>query len=478
MGLAKKAIRGVIFVGGSNYLLYLINFVGGIVLARLLEPELFGIIALSQFFLSLSGRIKELGLEQALINRQQSWEDFANNHLSLQMILGIASIMLNSLLSIIVGWRYGQVTGLVLFVSGLFGVMGSFSSTFLKIFEKELMFKQSTTLDILDGVLAQGGMILMALQGFGIWSLVLGGLLGSVPYTFLIWKICPIKLKFAWDKEKIKWFFNFGPWWHWFLAATASMIILQFNSFLIGTVLSAAILGFFSRAYSWATLPTSRLAAIISRVAYPIYAKLQSDFNKLSYAYNLTLSVIVRVTLPISVLGLFIIKDGTLFLIGEKWLALVPMFQGLFLYMILRPLFDDTGALFMAVGKPKIINSVQVWQAIFVLLLEPILVYFFGAVGAGWGAGLAILLGIGLLYPRLKEIVKIDFWEIFFKPVMAGGLTLLIFFWLQNYLGSFSLLISLSLKAFTFLSLYFVILLLLEGKRWLSYKEYIWKNLG
>jgi len=477
MNIAKKAIRGVIFVGGSNYLLYLINFIGGIILARLLEPELFGIIALSQFFLSLSGRIKELGFEQGLINRQENWEDFANNHLSLQMIFGGASIMLNSLLSIIVAWRYGQTMGLVLFISGLFGIMGAFSATYLKIFEKELMFKQSTILDLLNGILAQAGMVVMALRGFGIWSLVFGGLLGAIPYTFLIWKISPVKLKFSWDKEKIKWFFNFGPWWHWFFAATASMVILQFDNLLVGTILGAATLGFYSRAYNWATLPTSRLAAIISRVAYPIYAKLQSDSVRLSYAFNLTLSAIVRVTLPIGIIGLFIIREGTLFLIGEKWLALVPMFQALFLYMILRPLFDDTGALFMAVGKPKIINSVQVWQALLILAIDPLLVHFFGAVGAGVGAGLAMLLGITLLYPSLKQIVKVDFNEIFVKPFSAGAITLLLFLFLIRHLVFPSVIISLIGKLVIFLPMYLVILFVLEGKKWLNYRD-LWKNLG
>lgn len=477
MNLAKKAIRGVLFVGGSNYLLYITNFIGGIILARLLEPELFGIIALSQFFLSLSGRIKELGLEQGLINRQENWQDFANNHLSLQLILGIASIIINSLLSIVVYLRYGPTMGLVLFVSGLFGMLGAFSSTYLKIFEKELMFKQSTILDLLNGILAQVGMIFMAFKGFGVWSLVLGGLLGSVPYTLLIWKKSPVKLKLSWDKEKIKWFFNFGPWWHWFLAALASMIVLQFDNLLVGTILSAATLGFYSRAYNWATLPTSRLAAIISRVAYPIYAKLQSDFVKLSYAFNLTLSVIVRVTLPIGIIGLFIIREGTLFLIGEKWLALVPMFQALFLYMILRPLFDDTGALFMAVGKPKIINSVQVWQALLILAIDPILVHFFGAVGAGVGAGLAMLLGITLLYPNLKQIVAVDFIEVFAKPFLAGVVALILFLFLISHLVFPSLIVSLIGKAVIFLPIYLVVLFVLEGKKWLNYRE-LWKNLG
>lgn len=473
MNLAQKAVRGTIFVGFGNYLTYIVSFAGSVALARLLPPEFFGIIALSQFFLSFSGRIKEIGLEQALIHRQKNWEQYAANHLSLQLIFGLAIIFLNSLLAIPVGLHYGRTTGLVLFVSGLFGLLGAYSTTFTKILEKELMFKQSTLVDVAVVLISNLGMVGMAWRGFGIWALVVGGLPGAILNTFLIWRVCPVKVRPRWDREIIKWFFRFGPWWHWIFSATASLIILQFDNFLVGTLVSATVLGFYARAYNWATLPTARVAAIISRVAYPLYAKLQTSRESLSRAYNLTLSVIVRVTLPVSLVGVLIIREGTLLLVGEKWLPLVPMFQALFVYMVLRPLFDNTGALFTAIGRPRVINTIQVAQAVVVLIANPILVKLAGGVGAGLGAGAAMLVGVLLLYPKLRTVVEVRFREVFLSPLVAAGAGLLVLWVVFPHLPTEPAALGLALKPLPFLAGYFTTLLALEYRRWFGYKDFL-----
>lgn len=464
--IRKKALTGVIFVTLSNNLIFLLSFLASnIILARLLPVAVFGQFALASFFVSLVGRIKELGFDYAIIHSKEDLKRVCNVYLSLQLILSLIIAFASVPIAVVVSRFYGSEVGMATLLIGLTSLFQNLFNSINAIYDKELMFKESMLINVVSTSLSLAGMVVMGFLGYGLWSLVLGGVPGVIIGLGLLFKYLPLKFHLELDKKVIAWFVNFGPWWHWLLAASASLVVFQFDNFLVGTLSGTFVLGAYTRAYSWATMPTSRITAIISKVAFPVYARLQESRAQLSKAYSLTLSTILLLTVPLSLLSILIIREMVLLLIGEKWLPMVPMFQLLVLYMLLRPVFDDSGAMLVAIGKPRIFNTTQLIQSAVMFVLTTILVYYFGGAGASLGVGMVMLVGVGYQYRKLLNFIDIDFAKVTIPPCVAGGFAFILSLLLkQNLLKDQTSLIKIVVLSLFFMALYSTAVFALKGK--------------
>lgn len=470
MSIGKQALRGVIFVTLSNNIIFLFSFVANnIILARLLSVEAFGQFALATFYVSLVGRLREFGFEYALVHSKEDLKKISGVYITLQILFCFLIVALTLPFSIYIYFSNGYLVALATIMLSVTTAVTNLFNSLNAIYDKQLMFRVSTTISVASTLVSLIGMVVLAYLGYGLWSLVLGGVPGSVLGLYLLFRYLPTKFGWDLDRKMVMWFVNFGPWWHWFISATASLLILQFDNYLVGTIVSTYVLGIYTRAYSWATLPTSRVTAIISKVAFPVYAKLQDSREKLSKAYNLTLTVIVSLALPLSLLSILLIKEGILLLIGEKWIEMVPMFQLLFGYMVLRPIFDDSGALLVAIGKPKIFNTTQLIQAFVMLTLTTLLVFWLGGIGAPIGVGVVMLIGVIYQLRKIRDFVDIDILGVIFSPLLASIVAFIFGYAIkQKILISSSLFLSIVVISLAYALAYILILWLLKGSKILN----------
>ena len=473
MSIGKQALKGVIFVTLSNNIVFLFSFVANnIILARLLPIEAFGQFALATFFVSLVGRVRELGFDYAVVHAKQDLVKIGSVYLTLQILLGVIVAIITVPASLLVSEFYGVEVGLATLLLGFGYLITNIYNSLNALFDKELRFQESAVIGVVSTAVSILGMVIMGLGGYGLWSLIIGGIPGSILGLLLLF--AKLKFSYHWDldPEIVKWFYSFGPWWHWFISATASLLVFQFDNFIVGNIVGLSVLGFYTRAYSWATMPTSRITAIISKVAFPVYARLQEDKEKLSKAFSLTLSTIALLTIPLSLVSVLVIREAILVLVGEKWLDMIPLFYLLLGYMLLRPIFDDAGALLTAVGKPKIINTAQLIQSGVMISVTTLLVYLYGGIGAPIGVGIVMMAGVGYLYRHLLAVVDVNPLKIFLVPSFCGLVSLVVTFYLKKFFFlSFEPLITLILTGMSFSVCYIGLIVALKGRS--IYKQMI-----
>jgi O-antigen/teichoic acid export membrane protein len=425
MKVGQRALRSTVFVSLNSYASFAITTISSIIMARLLLPEDFGVIALANFFLALFGRIKEFGLDYALIHRQDDLDQAFKTHFTLQVGLSLVNWALILAATPFLAREYAPEVLVVINVLAVFNVLKSASTTPRIFLEKELRFGWTTIVDLVALTVSATVGIIAALLGFGLWSLVILNVSAMIFTFVLLVPIAKWPLKFSFDKTMMSWFFKFG-FFLW-IGGVTTFIIFQYNDFVIGTFLSVATLGFYTKDYQFAQLPTTLVTSIVSRVALPTYSKLQSEKEKLSIAFNLVLRNIFRVSVPLSLLLFLVAEDFVHFLLGERWLPMVPLLQLLIVYSLLRPIFDDLGAFLTAIGKPQVLTKYLALQAVILLILTPILVWFYQANGAALSLDITMLVGVLVAYFFANKHVAIHYRQVFLPTIVAAVLTVSVF---------------------------------------------------
>ncbi len=449
-------------VAVTSYLSEAVNFVASIFLARLLQPEYFGIIAVALFFNELFGRVRGCGFDQALIHRQGDIERARSSHFLLQVVTNSLSFLLVLVFSPILRRFYPSALVDTLLVFSLIYIIKAMSATQRTVLEKELKFALTTMVDLFSLAVASVLAIWMAVHGFGVWSLVVYQSANIVITFLILWLIRPWKPQIVVDFVMLKWFLHFG--WYLWLGGLTTFIIYKFNDFVTGTFLSTSTLGFYSRAFTFAGRPTSSVTGVVSRVALPTYALIQKDKEKLTFTFNLVLRSIVRVSAPLSLFLFLLADDFTRVLLGDKWLPMVPIFKILLVYGFLRSIFDDAGAFLTAIGKPNLVSRYLAVQALMILITTPLLTLYFGVNGAAFSLTLVLLVGLVLAYRYVNRSVSVDFINIFWQAMLPSFFTAAIFLaYLWQLAVGYSIWL-LFLKFCLVGSLYLVFIFIFEAK--------------
>lgn len=476
MSLSKKAIRGTFFVAVNSYLSLFIYFLAGVALARRLPPADFGLFRISLFYVDLFGRLREFGLDKALIHKQEDLKTAYRTHFVLQALLSVLALLCVVAFS---PWLKGYSPSvffftLILSVAVIFQALGSTQRIFL---EKNLFFKKTALIDIISLLISSALSVYLALIGWGALSLVAGYASNLLLSAVLLWIFGSWRPKFSelfhLSASEIKWFFKFG--FFLFVGGITTFILYKYNDFILGTFLSITALGFYSRAFNYAQIPTSLVTGVISKVALPTYSVLQKDKEKLSEAFTIVLKSIVRISFPFSLMLFLVAEDMILFLLGSTWLPMVPIFRILLIYGVLRSIFDDLGELFTAVGKPKFVSFYLILQAVLSLILAPVLTRFYGSEGAALSLSIVLAVGVGVAYFLLRRVIRLSSLSIFLPTSLVTVLTAVSFALVTPYLrlGSVAPLFSLLSKLGILGIFYLLFLSILDGKSLLKDLRYL-----
>jgi len=302
-------------------------------------------------------------------------------------------------------------------------MLEALGSTSRAALEKELAFGRSTI--VVTGALAASYLAAIGLAAAGLryWALAgqvaVNALLGSIGF-WGIYRRLPgrLPLRLALDGDTACWMLRFGGVM--IVGAIATNVLLEFDNFLVGTFAGAAALGYYAQAYKTAQWPTGLVTHVVSKASLPTYAKLQDDPDRLSRAFGLSLWLILTAATPLALAIFVSAPDFLRLLYGDKWLPSAPLLRLLIGYAVLRPILDDTGALFTAIGQPRKITTVLVVQAVTLAALATPLTLRFGAPGAAIGVGGAFIVGIGLTYRFISRTIKLDLFRAFAPPVVAA----------------------------------------------------------
>jgi len=480
MTLAQRAVRGTVFILASSYTNMALGMVYGIVMARLLDPDHFGIFAGAMFFFTLFDVRGKLGLDYAFTYRQPTTGQLLATHWVLQTSAAVLTLLVTvAAAAVVAHLNYPTATApIMLAVAGVM-IVEAAGTTGRAALEKELVFARSSAVVTAALFLSYLTAIGLAARGYGYWALV-GQVAINVALSSLgFWWAYRVlgqrpSIRFSFDRAIAGWMLRFGAAMA--LGAVATVVLLQFDNFLVLTFVSTAAAGYYVQAYKVAQWPTGLVTHIVARASLPTYAKLQDDPVRLGQAFQMSLWLILIAAPPLALAIFASAPDFLSLLYGEKWLPSASLLRFLIGYSVLRPLLDDTGALFTAIGQPRRITLVLIVQAVTLVAVGTPLTVMYGAMGTALGVGVAFMIGIALTYRFVSQVVRVNLFSLFITPLVATLVSAIFGLWLGQlpHLASWPLLFRVLAKGGLTASLFVLIMLAMQGRAAVQRVRYVW----
>ena len=194
--------------------------------------------------------------------------------------------------------------------------------------------------------------ILLAYQGWGVWSLVTQNLLLVLIPTTIYWTTNKWFPKLVFSIKSFKELFGFG--FYMLLTSLVSTIVNNIQGLLIGRIYNPTMMGYYSKAHSTEVLASNTISQVVSQVTYPLYSELQDNKGMMTNALKKITTLIAFFTFPLMFLLILLAKPVFIFLYSEKWLDSVPYFQMLCLAGLAICLQSVNSQTIAAIGKSKV----------------------------------------------------------------------------------------------------------------------------
>ena len=335
--LKNKTVKGVGWSFIDNLSSSGITFLVGLVLARLLTPSEYGIMAILTIFIAVSNSIVDSGFSNALIRKTDARRvDYNTVFLFNLLVSGLLYVVL-FLAAPAISWFFKEPLLVeVMRVIGWVLVINALAIIPRTLFVKEVNFKTQTKVSLIASISSGVIGIGMALAGLGVWSLVGQQLSRQLLNTLFLWIYCTWRPAWEFSMQSFKELFGFGS--KILLSGLLNTIFNEIYSLVIGRCYTSAQLGQYTRANQFNQIFSSNLTTVIQRVSYPVLSSIQDESERLREAYR----KVIKSTMLISfacMLGLAAVaRPLILILIGEKWLPAVGFLQIICFSGMLYPL--------------------------------------------------------------------------------------------------------------------------------------------
>lgn len=425
LSLGQKIKSGTIWAFIGQVGLQFLSLITVVVLARLLSPQDFGVVAIALAAWGIIHLFGNLGIGAKLIQEQDDFEKYASAAFWLNILIALCLSLFTIIIAPFVASFYkNDLVKPILMFLGLGFFLNSFGSTHSVLLVRELDFKKRTLVGITIGLITKTATILMAFMGYGVWSLVIPQILFSPIQVFALWKICPWRPSFEFNLLYWKRIFNFGKYM--FGDELLRYINLNGDYLVIGRWLGSFELGLYTFAYRLASFPVENIAWVVSRVTFPAFSKLQNDLDKLRELFLKMIRLLSLISFPL-LMGLLAMANELVPLVfGEKWNRSIIPLQIIIGFALLTSLNSLAGQIVIALGRPKIPFKFNLAQVPLVLVAILICVKY-GIIGVAIAMSLVVGFfgvlffrsAIGLIDLNVGTVLKVLF------PALASSLLML-----------------------------------------------------
>ncbi|MDW6022556.1 lipopolysaccharide biosynthesis protein [Mesorhizobium sp. BAC0120] len=357
----KVALRGSVVTGISQGVRVGLQFLSVVILARLLVPEDFGLVAAVGPIVAFVGLFQNLGLQQAVVQRMEITDAQLNRMFWIMAAVGLACTTVVVLISPAVAWFYGdpRMRGITI-LAGLPLLLGSMAGLPLSLLNRHLRFGQLALIDMANALVGFLAAAASAYLGMGYWSLLVGSAASAAVSLAVGWwwsHWTPGRPDFAIDRDIMSFGANLTGF------NLVNFFSRNLDNILIGKFSGAVELGFYDRAYKLLLFPIQNIIAPLSRVMIPLLARVQNDKARFRDLYLQIVWVLSFVTVP-GVAALVCTSEQVVtILFGEKWQAVAPIFAWLGLAGLVQAAGNTTGWVFMCQGKTKTMFQWGVYAA-------------------------------------------------------------------------------------------------------------------
>lgn len=324
--LKQKTVKGVAWTSLDQVATLGFSFIIGVILARLLSPSDYGLLAMIAVFNAIAFAFINSGFGNALIRKPDLTENDNSTAFYFNIIAGVVMAGVIWLISPLVAKFYDKpILCQLLRVEGLLLVMSSFTIVQNSQLSRALNFKAKMIINISSQVIAGIIAIIAAYRGFGVWSLVIQHIASGFIRLILLWIISPWRPRGRWDKGSFGYLWGYGSK----LLASGLLDTVYSNIYpiIIGKLFSAADLGQYSRAKGYADLPSQGLTGVLQQVTFPVLSQIQDDDERLASSYRRLLRFSVFLVFPIMIGMAALAYPLVIALVTDKWAQSVPYLQ-------------------------------------------------------------------------------------------------------------------------------------------------------
>ncbi len=429
--LTEQSLRGAQWRFSSVAIKISLQFVVGIILARLLSPEDFGVVAYAMVFVGFFSIFSDIGIIPALIQRKEINEYHIRVGFFLSILMGFFLSFLIYMLSFILA---NELIAKIFRVLALFPIISGFGMVSRALLLRNLNFYKLFLVDILSfGVGYAGFSIPFALLGYGVWSLVFGSLIQCLIQSVLLNCFSHHSVIPGLRKMEAKQLLNFGIGIS--LARISNYCALNTDYFVIGNKLSAGALGLYTRAYQLITLPSANISSILTSVLFPVYSKIQDDRQRLQRGYLLAVTLASFIIIPVMATISVASPEIIVGLFGVRWSgSIIPL-----RILSMAGFFSAIYTLGDALARAK----AKVYQQFFRHAIFAIVVFIGSLIGCSWGIiGVCVAVSFAtlLMYLMMAQLsLKIvgATWIQFFHAQRYGAIVGLLVIFFGNIIVGF-----------------------------------------
>lgn len=421
MSLKQKAIRGVFWTVVQNWGSQLISTAVFLVLARLLGAKAFGLVAMASVAISFMQIFLDQGFAQAIVQREEVEPEHLDTAFWLSLGISILLVVITITLSgtIAALFKEPQLTPILQVLSCNFLCRG-LNSVQTALLQRQLKFKVLAMRTVAGNLLGGIVGVVMALTGFGVWSLVVKLLVGNLVSIPLLWFSSKWRPGTQISRSHFQELFSFG-------INITGISFLNFlnrraDDLLIGYYLGPVALGYYSVAYRLLLLIIKVITGVISQVALPTFSRLQAQPERIRSAFYKVTKYTSLVSFPIFFGMAAIAPELVKVVFGEEWLPSVPVMQILACMGIWQSVSIFNAKVIVAMGKPD-------WQFKFYLITAIVNVVSFLLV-VEWGivaVAAAYTIRAYLFSPipiyLVKKLINIEFvtyWQQYITPFISS----------------------------------------------------------
>ena len=337
LSLKDKTVNGTFWSAADAFLGQGVTFIVGLVLARILTPEEYGLIGIVTIFTTILLGFVDCGFGNALIRKQDADDDDYNTMFLVNM--GMSLLMYALLFAgapfIAMFFDRPQLVSLVR-ITGLLLIIQSLSIVQETILTKRIDFKTKTKASLISAIISGIVGIGMAFAGCGVWSLVGQQLTRQFLYSSCLWFFNKWLPKIKFDKGSFIYMWGFG--WKLMLSGFLERLWKQLYNAVVGKFYNPAVLGQYTRSEQYASIFSSNITTIVQRVSYPVLSSVQDNKERMINGYRR----IIKTTMFISAIIMFsmgAVSEPLIYcLIGPQWHQAATFLPYICLFMVLYPL--------------------------------------------------------------------------------------------------------------------------------------------
>lgn len=347
---------------------YGIQFVIGIFMARLLSPEDYGITALPGVFMAIAGIFASGSFGTALIRKPELKEEDLSTAFYYSMGVGIMCYIILFFASPWIADFYNTpVLKPLMRVTALGFLYGPISSIQSTLMSRKLDFKTPAKISVITTIVAGISGISLAYYGYGVWALVLSGMISAIiGHIIRIWVVRWYP-KTGWSKESFRYLWGFGN--KLMGSYLISTIYENIAPIIIGKFFSTAQLGSYNRALGYASLPSQNLTVTLKSVTFPILSKVQNDDDTLAHSYRKMLRVSAFVVFPLMMSLAVLARPLIITMITEKWESCITLLQIMCFSMMWYPIHSLNLNLLQVKGRSDLFFRLELIKRGFGLLV-------------------------------------------------------------------------------------------------------------